>query len=59
MSKPDRAAPSRNERESEAAQPADRDREFLDYLIERAWQTLIRKSAVDPTNDNHATKRAA
>ena len=45
----------------DGALPSERDRELLDYLIERAWQELMRRreAAHTPANENETKKRAA
>ncbi len=58
MSSPDHEAPSRPEIET-GALPDASDRELLDYLIERAWQEILRGLAKTPENDNATEKRAA
>ena len=59
MSNQDREAPATEP--EPAALPSERDRELLDYLIERAWQELVRRleTASAPANDNEPKKRAA
>lgn len=59
MSNPDRAAPSHEHHNENVALPSERDRELLDYLIERAWQNLLRSLPQNPTNENHDNKHAA
>ena len=55
---------SRADSEAPAPEPGaadgvdERDREFLDYLIERMWHDVLRELAEGPANENEATKRA-
>jgi len=58
MSNPDREAPSPLVTEV-VGLPDARNRELLDYLIERAWQTLLRNLPHRPANETHDTKHAA
>lgn len=41
------------------ALPNERDRELLDYLIERAWQELLRSLPPKVQNENEETREAA
>lgn len=41
------------------ALPSERDRELLDYLIERAWQELLRSLPAKPQNENEQVREAA
>lgn len=56
MSSPDREAPSQPETET-VALPDEHDRDLLDYLIERAWQELLRRLPQLPANENQKTER--
>jgi len=39
--------------------PAERDRELLDYLIERAMENVLRNLGTMPANDNESAKRGS
>lgn len=51
MSSLDREAPSQPETET-VALPDEHDRELLNYLIELAWQELLRRLPQLPSNEN-------
>jgi len=52
--------PAANDEPAQVGEPDERDRELLDYLIERAWEEWLRTLSHEPTNDNqHEKKRAA
>ena len=55
MSSLDREAPSQPETET-VALPDEHDRELLDYLIERAWQEVLRRLPQLPANENQKTE---
>jgi len=58
MSNPDREAPGAPDA---ALLPAldERDRELLDYLVERAWQDVLANLRKQAEHDNQHEKRAA